>query len=335
MTPAQLPRHLAGDSLLPVYLFAGEEHLLLIEAADSLRARSRELGYVEREVLDAESGFDWDDLARSAAGMSLFSTRRLIDLRLPTGKPGKDGAAAIVDYCGNPPPDTILLISATQWSKQHELAWVQSVEKVGAFVPFWPLKPTEMPQWIAQRMQSRGLKASAEAIEVLISRVEGNLLAAAQEIDKLVLLAGGKALDVATLESLVADDARYDSFKLTDAALGGDAVRALRILGGLRGEGEAVPALMGWVLNQLQLMARLSSASNPAQAFRNERIWPAREGLYRKALQRANPEHWEKCLVQAARIDRISKGRGGGDVWVEFERLLVAMASARARHLIA
>ncbi|MBL8298637.1 MAG: DNA polymerase III subunit delta [Rhodanobacteraceae bacterium] len=332
---SQLRQHLAGDTLRPVYFLAGEEHLLLIEASDALRARARALGYAEREILDAESGFDWDDLARAASGMSLFASRKLIDLRVPTGKPNKDGAAAIIDYCARPPPDTVLLITATQWSKQHHAAWVDSIEAVGVFVPIAPLKPDDLPAWIGQRMASRGVKAGRDAIDVLAERSEGNLLAAAQEIDKLVLLAGDQLLDAATLEDLVADSARYDAFKLTDAALAGDAARALRIAAGLRAEGEQVPALMGLLLYQLQLLVRLAAAPNPAQAFRSERIYPAREAIYRKALQRGGLPHWERCLAQAARIDRVSKGRGAGDAWVELERLLAAMALPRSSHLLA
>lgn len=332
---SQLRQHLAGDTLKPVYFLAGDEPLLLIEASDALRARARELGYLEREILDAESGFDWDDLARAASGMSLFASRKLIDLRVPTGKPNKDGAAAIIEYCQRPPPDTVLLITATQWSKQHHAAWVDSIDAIGAFVPIAPLRPDDLPAWIGQRMASRGVKAARDAIDVLAERSEGNLLAAAQEIDKLALLAGDRLLDAVTLEDLVADSARYDAFKLTDAALAGDAVRALRIASGLRAEGEQVPALMGLLLYQLQLLVRLATAPNPAQAFRMERIYPAREAVYRKALQRGGPAHWERCLAQAARIDRISKGRGAGDAWIELERLLAAMALPRSSHLLA
>jgi DNA polymerase-3 subunit delta len=333
---SQLHKHLAGGELKPVYLLAGEEHLLLLEAADALRARARALGYSEREVLDADANFDWNALAQAGASLSLFATRRMIDLRLPTGKPGKDGAAALIEYCGHAPPDTILLITCTQWSKAHETAWVATVEKAGIFVPAWPLKPDQLPDWIAARCASRGLKPDRAAIDALAERIEGNLLAAAQEIDKLVLLHGDKPLDAETLEALVADSARFDVFKLADAALAGDAARSLRILTGLRAEGEQIPGLMGWLLNQLQLLARLAATEgNLAAAFRAERIWPAREGVYRKALQRADRKHWETCLLQAARIDRLSKGRGVGDAWVEFERLLVAMAMPRTRLLTA
>ncbi len=320
--------------LRPVYLLAGEEHLRLLEAADALRARARELGYSEREVLDVDANFDWNALSQSASSMSLFATRKLIDLRLPSGKPGKEGSAAIIDFCERPPPDTVLLITTTQWSKAHVTAWVAAVEKAGVFVPVWPLNADELTKWIRQRMASRGLKPDGDAIDALAARIEGNLLAAAQEIDKLALLHGDKPLDAATLEDLVADSARYDVFKLADAALAGDAARSLRILAGLRAEGEQVFGLLGWLLNQLQLLARLSAVrGNPAAAFKAERIWPAREALYRKALMRADRAHWEACLIQAARIDRIGKGReldyarkSVGDAWLEFERLLVAIA---------
>ncbi|MFT3792557.1 MAG: DNA polymerase III subunit delta [Rudaea sp.] len=337
--PTPLPalrKQLAAGELKPVYLLAGEEHLLLLEAADALRARARELGYVEREVFDAEANFDWNQLAQSASAMSLFATRKLIDLRLPSGKPGKEGSAAIVEYCENPPPDTVLLITATQWSKAHETSWVAAVEKAGTFVPLWPLKPNELPDWIVQRMAMRGLKPTRDAIDALVERIEGNLLAAAQEIDKLALLQGDKPLDAATLEDLVADSARFDVFKLADAALAGDCARALRILAGLRAEGEQPVALLGWLLNQLQLLARLSNARvNLAAAFKAERIWPAREAVYRKALARADRTHWDACLVQAGRVDRIGKGRGAGNAWLELERLLVAVAQPRARLLTA
>jgi DNA polymerase-3 subunit delta len=335
--PIPLPalrKQLATGELKPVYLLAGEEHLLLLEAADALRARAKELGYVEREVLDAEANFDWNQLAQSASAMSLFATRKLIDLRLPSGKPGKEGIQTITEYCGNPPPDTVLLITATQWSKAHETSWVAAVEKAGVFVPLWPLKPNELPDWVAQRMAARGLKPTRDAIEALVERIEGNLLAAAQEIDKLALLQGDKPLDAATLEDLVADSARFDVFKLADAALAGDASRALRILAGLRAEGEQVVGLLGWLLNQLQLLARLANArGNPAAAFKAERIWPAREAIYKKALSRADRTHWDACLIQAGWVDRLGKGRGTGDAWLELERLLVAIAQPRALQL--
>jgi DNA polymerase-3 subunit delta len=165
---------------------------------------------------------------------------------------------------------------------------------------------------------------------LLAERVEGNLLAAAQEIDKLVVLHGSGRIDAAEMENLVADSARYDAFKLTDAAFAGDGGRALRILAGLRGEGEDLIPLMGWLVNQLQLALRLANARDFAAQARAERLWPAREQLFRKALRRAPREHWLACLARASRIDRMAKGRERGEPWLEAERLIATIAEPRA-----
>lgn len=326
---AQWQKALAADSLRPVYLLAGEE-LLVLEAADALRAQARKLGYSERQVLDVGAHFDWDELARAAAGMSLFATRRLLDLRLPTGRPGVEGAKAIVEFCSNPPPDVTLLITAVEWSSKHEGAWTKQVDAAGCLVVFNAPRPNEWEAWIGARLASRGLAATHDAAALLAERVEGNLLAAAQEIDKLAVLHGQGKIDAAEMENLVADSARYDAFKLTDAALGGDGARALRILDGLRAEGDELIALMGWLINQLQLALRLANAQDFGAQARAERLWPAREQLFRKALRRAPREHWMQCLARAAKIDRIAKGREAGDAWLEAQRLIAAMAEPRA-----
>jgi len=334
LNAAQWQKSLAADRLLPVYLLAGEE-LLVLEAADALRAQARRLGYAEREVLDVGNHFDWDDLARSAAGMSLFATRRLLDLRLPTGRPGTEGAKAINEFCANPPPDVTLLITATEWSSKHEGAWTKNLDAAGALVVFSAPRPNEWAAWIGARLASRGLSATPDAASLLAERVEGNLLAAAQEIDKLVVLHGQGKIDAQEMENLVADSARYDAFKLTDAAFAGEGGRALRILAGLHAEGEELIGLMGWLVNQLQLALRLANARDFAAQARAERLWPAREQLFRKALRRAPREHWLQCLARAARIDRMAKGREQGDPWLEAERLIAAIAEPRAAGALA
>lgn len=332
-TPAQLDKHLAGGDVKPVYLLAGEEHLLLLEAADAIRARARQLAYEDREVYEVESGFDWNDLARAGASLSLFGSRRVIDLRLPTGKPGKDGSEAIIAFVERPPPDTVLLITSTQWSKAHETAWVDAVERAGAFVPFWPLRAQDLPGWIAARAIKAGLKLSNDAVALLIERVEGNLLAAAQEIEKLTLLSAGRMLDAAALEELVADSARFDVFGLADAALSGDTVRALRIVAALKAEGEQVPQLLSWIVTQLNIMVRLTGAVESGQsadaALRNERVWQSRFGLYRSAMTRGRVAFWEAMLALATRVERVGKGRAAGDAWREFERLIASITEPR------
>jgi DNA polymerase-3 subunit delta len=324
---------LAKGGLAPVYLLASDEPLQLQEAGDALRARARAQGFTEREVLDVEPHFDWNSLSRSGASLSLFSSRRLIELRLPTGKPDRDGAAAITEWCKAPAPDTVLMISAAQWSKKHEGAWVRTVERAGVYV--WLRAPylEQLPAWIRARMRAKGFMPGEDAIALLVERAEGNLLAIAQEIDKLAALREGGTVSAEDLESLGADNAVYDVFKLTDAAFGGDAARALRILNGLRAEGEDVIPMLGWLLNQLDLALRLASAPDFASAVRNEYgMWPARRKLFAGALQRAGRgnAHWRRCLAECARIDRMAKGREWGDLWREMERLLVAIAQPRA-----
>lgn len=324
-------KQLPAGELKSAYLIAGAEHLLVIEAADALRARAKELGYLERDVLDVDAHFDWNRLADAGQSMSLFASRKLVDLRLPTGKPGKEGSAAIAEFCASPPPDTVLLVTANDWSKKHEGAWSSAIERAGVFVPVWPLGRGELPDWIATRAGSRGLAMTAGAIALLADRVEGNLLAAAQEIDKLALLHAGRTLDERALEASVADDARHDVFRLADAALGGDANRALHIVAGLRAEGEELIPMLGWMLTQLRVLARVSAASNPTLALRSENIWPkTRTSMFERALKGGGGHaHWENCLAQAGRIDRIAKGRGDGDAWREFERLVAAIAAPR------
>lgn len=331
--PAWLSQHLAaGGDLAPVYLLAGDEHLMVLEAADAIRRRARELGYGEREVLEVESGFDWDALDRAGASLSLFASRRVIDLRLPGGRPGKEGGEAITSFLSRPPPDTVLLITAMTWSRAHETAWVDAVDAAGVFVAYWPLKPGELGPWLAARAHAASVELAPDAIEALIGRTEGHLLAAAQEIDKLRLLADGRRVDAALLEELVADSARYDVFKLADAALAGDAARALRIASVLRAEGEPVPALLPYFAGQLGVVLKLAIAVEagqaPEQAMRAAGVWHAKQAAVRAALNRGRAAFWEARLVDAARVERASKGRlRHCDPWVEFERLVASVAS--------
>jgi DNA polymerase-3 subunit delta len=330
-------RSLAKGDLAPVYLLGGEEPLQLQEAGDAVRARGRALGFSEREVLDVEPNFDWDRLARSGASLSLFASKRLIELRLPTGKPDRDGAAAITEWCKSPAPDTVLLISAMQWSKKHEGAWVKAVERAGRYLRLRAPRVDELPAWISARMRGHGFAPSDDAVALLASRAEGNLLAIAQEIDKLAVLRGPGPVQAKELEALGEENAVYDVFRLTDAAFGGDALRALKVLNGLRAEGEELIPMLGWVLNQLDLALRLASADDFASAVRNEYgMWPARQKLFAGALKRAGRgnTHWRRCLAECARIDRMAKGRATGDPWREMERLVVAIAQPRAADVL-
>ena len=334
LTAAQLEQRLARDALPSVVLLASAEPLLLLEAADAVRSRARAQGFAERSVFEVDTGFDWDDVRRDFSSLSLFSARRLIEVRLPTGKPGKEGGEVLTQFAQDPAPDIVLLIQAAQWSRAHETAWVKAIERDGWVVPMWPLKPNELPRWIGQRLASRGLRADGAGIEILAERVEGNLLAAAQEIDKLALLHPGAMLDAATMQSLVADSARYDVFGLVDAALAGDAAHALRILAGLRGEGAQVPALLSWVASQVAILVKLADVQarggNLAQAIKSAGLWQSKEQSFKRALARGGLPDFERLMAACARLDRLSKGRGDGDPWCEMERLIAGIVAPRA-----
>ena len=333
-------RQLASEPLRPAYLIAGTEPLIVQECADAVRAKARSDGYLEREVLEVSGrDFDWNDLTMGVASLSLFASRRLFDLRLPSGKPDKDGSKAITDFCDNPPPDTILMITCQDWSKKHAGKWSDAISRIGHVVTVWPVKTSDLNDWLDRRLRSRGLSAEPAAVQLLAERIEGNLLAAAQEVEKLALLAPGARLDATRMEALVADSARYDVFKLVEASLAGESQRAVRMLRSLQLEGEQVPGLVPILAMELLKLASLAriaaSGGNLANAMRDAYIWDTKQALYRRALEKHPASRWEQFVAEAGRIDLMSKGRLGGDPWLALERLLVAMAQAKARALLA
>lgn len=339
----RLAGQLANEPLRPAYLVAGSETLLVLEAADAVRAAARAQGIGEREVHDMEGrDADWAALEASLHAPSLFASRRLVEVRLPTGKPGADGGKAIAAFCAAPPPDVVLLVIAGEWSKAHAGKWSEAIAKVGHVAVAWPVKPHELVGWIGARLRSRGVKATPDAVARLAQRVEGNLLAAAQEVDKLALLLQGQAevLDAGRMDALVADSARFDVFRLVDAALNGQPAQVSRIVAGLRAEGEAIPALMGMVVKELHTVATLARARNFAAECKALRIWDSKQAVYKRALARHAPERWQALLVAAGGVDRISKGRvrpgrETHDAWLQLERLLLAVADKGALRLLA
>ncbi|MCF5632714.1 DNA polymerase III subunit delta, partial [Pseudomonas syringae] len=260
LAPAQLGKHLQG-TLAPVYVISGDDPLLCQEAADAIRAAARQQGFDERQVFSADASFDWGTLLQAGASMSLFAERRLLELRLPSGKPGDKGAAALMEYCARPAEDTLLLISLpkldgsaqkTKWGK----ALIEGAQT--QFVQIWPVDIGQLPQWIRQRLSQAGLAATQDAVELIAARVEGNLLAAAQEIEKLKLMAEEGQITVETVQAAVADSARFDVFGLTDAVLNGEAAHALRMLEGLRGEGVETPVILWALTRELRALANMS-----------------------------------------------------------------------------
>lgn len=333
LRPEQLPSHVEKP-LLPIYLVSGDEPLQLNEATDALRAAARAQGFGEREVLQVETGFDWAALAAAGSNLSLFAERKLIELRLPSGKPGDAGAKALTAYAAAPSPDNLLLISCGKLEKQQQSSkWFKALETAGAVVQVWPVEPRALPGWIRQRLLSRGMQPTPEAAQLLAERVEGNMLAAAQEVEKLVLLHGAGPLDGEAVRAAVADSARYDVFELADAALGGDAARSARIVEGLRGEGEE-PVLILWALvREVRLLAQFAVAMAGGAALdgllQQQRVWDKRKPLYHAALKRHGLRRWRALLRRAARLDRICKGAEPGNPWDELLQFSLLMAGVR------
>jgi DNA polymerase-3 subunit delta len=340
--PDRLAAQLAAGPLRPAWLVASPEPLLLLEAADAIRVAARAQGITEREIFEAEGHQrepDWKALEASFRAPSLFATRRLVEIRLPTGKPGKEGEKAIMEFCADPPADVCLLVTCGEWSMKHGGKWSQAVGQCGATVIGWAVKPHELADWIDRRLRSRGLSADRDAVQRLAERVEGNLLAAAQEIDKLALLSDGSPLDAQRMDALVADAARFDVFRLLDAAMNAQPALVSRMLAGLRGEGDSVLALLGMVIRELQRCAAIARVQarggNLAAEFRAQQIWESRQAAYRRALARHPAPRWERFVAEAALVDRIAKGRAAGDAWVALERLLLAVADPGAQALLA
>jgi len=329
--PDKLNAHLKGG-LLPIYFFSGDEPLQLGEAADAVRRVAREQGYTEREVMHAERGFDWNELLAASNAMSLFAEKRVIDLRLPSGKPGKDGGAALVEYAERPPEDTVLLISSGKVDKRSQSAkWYKALDKVGATLQVWPVDANEMPKWLDQRLRSRGLQPERDAARLIAERVEGNLLAAAQEVDKLLLLNGEGPLSADQVEAAVADSARFDVFGLVDAVLMGNISRLTRMLDGLRGEG-VEPILVLWALTrEIRSLADMTAQIEAGKGIDGvlSRVWGNRKGPVKAGLQRHNRVRWQQMLRRAARLDRVIKGAAVGNAWDELLQLSLMMAGVR------
>ena len=330
LNPRQLPRHLQ-EQMAPLYFISGDDPLLVQECCDLVRRQARAAGCSERIVMHAESGFDWNSLLQEAGGMSLFAERRLLELRLPGARPGEAGARALQAYGEQPPADKVLLvISGKIDAAQQRSRWFKALERGGVVVQVWPLAPRELPGWIRQRMLATGLKPSAEAVQLLAERVEGNLLAAVQEIEKLRMLHGAAPLEVEDILAAVADSARFDVFNLVDGALAGDVRRTTRILAGLRREG-VEPVLVLWALSRelrgLAVMAgQLAAGAGVEQVLARQRVWEKRKPLLRQALRRHDAACWRALLARAAYLDRLIKGQAGGNVWDELLQLCLAVA---------
>lgn len=318
LRPDQLAAHLR-KALARLYLVFGEEPLQALEAADAIRAAARERGH-ERDCLTVETGFDWNSLRQQACSPSLFAPLRLLELRMGNAKPGDAGAQALSTYAARPPEDVALLITAGKldWNTQKS-RWFTALDEAGVVVAAAPVEPQQLPGWIERRLRSRGLNPAPEAVTLLAERVEGNLLAAAQEIEKLALLADDRELTAQAVLAAVGDSARYSIYDFVDAALLGQPERVARILNGLRDEG-IEPVLVNWALHQeSRRLAMLAFARSRGQALEaalaEQKVWEKRKPLLRQASQRLALTDCRRLLRACARTDRTIKGAETGSPW--------------------
>lgn len=322
LTSDSLATQLA-QKLLPAYLVSGDEPLLAGEAADAIRERSRAAGFTEREVHFIERAGDWEDVRASAANLSLFGARRVVEIRLASGKPGVAGNAALLSLLGARDPDTLFLILAPRLDRDAQGAdWVRAVEAHGAWVQVWPVDATRLAGWLKGRARRLGLEVDEEALELLAARTEGNLLAAHQELTKLALLARDSRVGAAAVLASVADSARFDVFQLGEAVLAGETTRALRMLAGLRAEGTE-PTLALWALTKAVRDTWNAHCGGGARAP----AWQRQAAALASAQRRAPRLSFGALAVRAARADRMIKGRLGGNAWDEMALLAAELCA--------
>jgi DNA polymerase-3 subunit delta len=317
LTPDALSGHLE-QQLLRAYLISGDEPLLTGEAADAIRAVARAKGFTERDVHFLERGSDWDDVRASAGNMSLFGSRRLVEIRMPTGKPGVAGAAALVSLLEANDPDTIFLILTPRLDRDVQSSnWVKAIETHGGWVQVWPIDADRLVSWLRGRARRLGLDVASDGLELLAERTEGNLLAANQELEKLRLLAPNGQVTADTILSSVADSARFDVFQLGESVLAGDTERALRMLAGLRAEGVEATLVL-WALTKAMRDLWACVAAPPGA---RPRAWGRQAAALEKGARRASRLPYPALAVRAGRADRMVKGRLSGDAWDEMTLL--------------
>ncbi|MDC8759501.1 DNA polymerase III subunit delta [Janthinobacterium fluminis] len=324
-----------GKPLAQLYVISSDEHLLALEAADKIRRAARAQGYSEREVLTVERSFKWGELLAANQALSLFGDKKLIELRIPTGKPGKDGGAALQSYARDLSPDNLTLITLPKldWATQ-KAAWVASLQQAAVYIEIAAVERPQLPAWIAGRLAAQGQSAERHSVDFIADRVEGNLLAAHQEIQKLGLLHEAGKLSHEQVQDAVLNVARYDVFKLSEAMLSGDAARLVRMLEGLKGEGEALPLVLWAVSEEIRTLLKLKAGmaqGRPLGALLKEyRIWGPRERMMDPALRRIALPTLEAALRQAAQVDKMIKGLRAkayaGDAWDAMLQLALKVA---------
>lgn len=324
----------AAGSLSPVYMVSGDEPLQAMEATDLIRSVCREQGYAEREIFDVDANFDWQLFTEEAANMSLFSTQRILDVRLTSGKPGKQGSLAIKQYLDNPPEDTILLITAGKLDKgSKNSAWYKSIDASGVVIQCWPVGIDKLHAWVRQRFQTYGMQPDREVVDYVCQHVEGNMLAAAQEIDKIHLLIGPGEVGFESVREAITDNSRYSAFELADIAMQGDRSRVLKVTNSLFAEG-VEPLAVIWVLaREIRLLC--DAASDPSTAeykLSRSGVWQNRMRLFKGCLARHTEKSLQALLQRCSKIDGISKGFEMGNAWDELRMVSILLAGSSRRN---
>jgi DNA polymerase III subunit delta len=324
-------------SLASIWLVSGDETLLTDEAAALIRTAARAQGFVERQSWQAETHFNWREWLAGFDSLSLFSNQRLVELRLPTGKPGIEGGKTLEAWAANPPADTVLLITTPRLDKASlSTKWATAIERAGVLLQTAPPPIERLPDWIGERLARHNLKADRETLAWLAARVEGNLLAAHQEIEKLSLLTPPGNITLETVRAAVTDVARYDISDLSDAFLKGDAARFCRVIDGLRNEGEALVLILTVLGNEIRTLYRihagLAQGQPMAGLMQASRVWDSKQALVERALKRAGPNKFAWAMRALSRLDRAAKGLLREDAWDELKQLgLVLMNKAPVR----
>ena len=326
----QLSSHLL-KSLAPCYLVTGDEFLLVDEALDAIRESARGRGFLSRELHVATTGFDWNALTASTGNFSLFAEQRIIELRLPTGKPGKAGSAAIMELVEQAGPELLFIVTGPKLDRSSSASkWAKTIDQKGVSLPLWPIGVRELPGWIANRMRAAGLQPDRDAVMLIADRVEGNLLAAQQEIEKLRLILGEGKVSAEAVNDAVANNSRYDVYKLADAALAGDANRSVKILGGLRAEG-VEPVIVMWALTrELRILAKLDDVirqgGDLGGAMQKSGVWRNRQALVRSCIGRHRHGDFHKMLKVAGHGDAAAKGQRAGNPWQMATDIVVSLS---------
>lgn len=338
LKPAQLDKHLESG-LMPFYFVAGDDPFVVDQSCAAIRQRAGSEGYGDRQVFSVDAGFDWYGLLSSCQSLSLFSEKRIIEIRLNSGKPGDAGAKVLSQLAQQPPADTVFLMSAGKFDKRsRQTKWVKALAAAGVMVTVYPIDAAQFPAWLADQLKRKGVNARADVVTLLAHHFEGNCLAAAQEIDKLALLYNEKTITGDEIIEFLSDNAQFTVFSLVDKCLSGEAGAVVRTLERLRRDGLA-PTLVLWAIaRELRLLAQISDSvgagQSQQQVFQQLNVWAKRQAIVRKALSRMGSGQWLGLLQRASRVDRVIKGRLPGESWQELKVICLAVCGCRPPPMI-